>query len=176
MVYGKYGFSLTTVDWRKIEYEQRKQRAKDYYEGKPFELYSTGEETVRQIKAILGLGDFVTNVNLPNVGQVSNNPLGAVVETNAFFSGDSVRPLYAGEVPKALNALIMRIIEEQEEIVDAALDGDYEKAFVLFMNNPNVCLSEEKARELFNRMLENTKEYLPYYDKYLAGINKKIID
>ncbi len=172
MVYAKYGFSLTTVDWRKIEYEQRKEKAKRYYEGTPFELYNTGEETVRQIKAILGLGDFVTNVNLPNYGQVSNNPLGAVVETNAFFSGDSVRPLYAGEVPKALNALIMRIVEEQEEIVDAALGGDYEKAFVLFMNNPNVCLSEEKARELFNRMLENTKQYLPYYDKYLARINK----
>jgi alpha-galactosidase len=66
----------------------------------------------------------------------------------------------------------MRIIEEQEEIVDAALDGDYEKAFVLFMNNPNVCLSEDKARELFNRMLDNTKQYLPYYAKYLAKINK----
>lgn len=171
MVYAKYGFSLTTVDWRKIEYEQRKEKAKRYYDGAPFELYNTGEETVRQIKAILGLGDFVTNVNLPNYGQVSNNPLGAVVETNAFFSGDSVRPLYAGEVPTALNALVMRIIEEQEEIVDAALDGDYEKAFVLFMNNPNVCLSEDKARELFNRMLDNTKQYLPYYDKYLAGRN-----
>lgn len=43
-----------------------------------------------------------------------------------------------------------------------------QKAVVLFMNNPNVCLSEEKARELFNRMLKNTKAYLPYYDKYLA--------
>ena len=172
MVYAKYGFSLTTVNWRKIEYEQRKEKAKRYYEGEPFELYNTGEETVRQIKAILGLGDFVTNVNLPNYGQVSNNPLGAVVETNAFFSGDSVRPLYAGEIPKSLNALMMRIIEEQEEIVDAALEGDYEKAFVLFMNNPNVCLSEEKARELFNRMLENTKKYLPYYDNYLAKNNK----
>lgn len=168
IVYAKYGFSLTSVDWRKIEYQQRKEKAKRYYEGEPFKLYNTGEETVRQIKAILGLGDFVTNVNLPNFGQVSNNPLGAVVETNAFFSGDSVRPVHAGAVPTALNALIMRIIEEQEEVVDAALEGDYEKAFVLFMNNPNVCLTEEKARELFNRMLENTKAYLPYYDAYRA--------
>ncbi len=169
MVYAKYGFSLTSVDWRKIEYQQRKEKAKRYYDGVPFELYNTGEETVRQIKAILGLGDFVTNVNLPNVGQVSNNPLGAVVETNAFFSGNSVRPVLAGAVPTALNALIMRIIEEQETVVDAALEGDYEKAFVAFLNNPNVCLTEEKARELFNRMLENTKAYLPYYDDYLAS-------
>ena len=171
MVENKYGFSLTTVAWRKIELEQRKQKARDYFEGKPFEIRETGEETVRQIKALLGLGDFVTNVNLPNVGQVSNNPLDAVVETNAFFSGDSVKPVQAGEVPTALNALIMRIIEEQETVVDAALTGDYEKAFVAFMNNPNVCLDEDKARELFNTMLTNTKAYLPYYDEYMKTQN-----
>ena len=169
MVNDQYGFSLTTVDWRKIELEQRKQKALDYYNGKPFELRNTGEETVRQIKALLGLGDFVTNVNLPNVGQVENNPLGAIVETNAFFSGDSVKPVHAGKIPTALNALMMRIIEEQETVVDAALDGDYEKAFVAFLNNPNMCLSEKKARELFDKMLDNTKAYLPYYDAYKSG-------
>ena len=61
------------------------------------------------------------------------------------------------------------IIEEQETVVDAALSGDYEKAFVAFLNNPNMCLSEEKARELFDKMLENTKAYLPYYDAYVAS-------
>ena len=169
MVEDKYGFSLTTVAWRKIELEQRKQKARDYYNGKPFELRNTGEETVRQIKALLGLGDFVTNVNIPNVGQVENNPYGAIVETNAFFSGDSVKPVHAGKVPTALNALIMRIIEEQETVVDAALDGDYEKAFVAFLNNPNMCISADKARELFDKMLEKTKAYLPYYDEYLKS-------
>lgn len=169
MVEDKYGFSLTKVSWRKLECEQRKQKAKDYYNGKPFELRDTGEETVRQIKALLGLGDFVTNVNLPNVGQIENNPYGAIVETNAFFSGNSVKPVHAGKVPKELNALMMRIIEEQETVADAALTGDYEKAFVAFLNNPNVCISADKARELFDRMLENTKEYLPYYSNYLAN-------
>ena len=136
--------------------------------GEPFKLFNSGEETLRQIKALCGLGDFVTNVNIPNVGQVENNPLEAVVETNAFFSGDSVRPVHAGKVPDALNALIMRIIEEQETVVDAALEGDYEKAFVAFLNNPNVCLPVDKARELFDKMLYNTRKYLPYYDEYIA--------
>ena len=63
----------------------------------------------------------------------------------------------------------MRIIEEQETVVDAALTGDYEKAFVAFMNNPNVCLKEEDARKLYDEMLENTKKYLPYYDRYLES-------
>ena len=165
----KYGFSLTTVAWRKIEQKQRMEKADNYANGEPFKLFNSGEETVRQIKALCGLGDFVTNINMPNYGQIPNNPIGAVVETNAFFSGDSVRPLYAGNVPEALNALMMRLIEEQETVVDAALDGDYEKAFVAFLNNPNMCLPYEKARELFDKMLENTKEYLPYYDQYLKS-------
>ncbi|MBQ8230118.1 MAG: alpha-glucosidase/alpha-galactosidase [Clostridia bacterium] len=169
MVENKYGFSLTTVAWRKTDLVQKKQKALDYYNGTPFALRHTGEETVRQIKALLGLGDFVTNVNIPNVGQVENNPADVIVETNAFFSGDSVKPVHAGKIPSALNALIMRIIEEQETVVDAALTGDYEKAFVAFLNNPNMCLPEDKARELFDRMLENTKAYLPYYGEYIKN-------
>jgi len=168
----KYGFSLTTVAWRKLEQAQRIERQNKRFAGELFELRDSGEETVRQIKALLGLGDFVTNVNVPNVGQVGNNPLDVVVETNAFFSGDSVRPVYAGEIPTALNALIMRVIEEQETVTDAALNGNYEQAFVAFMNNPNVCLPEEKARELFDKMLFNTKKYLPYYEEYISKRNQ----
>ncbi len=168
----KYGFSLTTVAWRKQEFAERKKRALDYYNGEPFKFKNTGEETVRQIKALLGLGDFVTNVNIPNVGQVENNPKDVIVETNAFFSGNSVKPLQAGKVPDALNALVMRIIEEQETVTDAALSGDYEKAFTAFLNNPNVCIAADKARELFDRMLKNTKAYLPYYDEYIGRRGK----
>ena len=58
----------------------------------------------------------------------------------------------------------MRIIEEQEAVVEAGLTGNYELAFSVFVNNPNVNLSLVEARKLFNEMLENTKAYLPYYN------------
>ena len=45
------------------------------------------------IKAFCGLEDLVTNVNLPNVGQIANLPLGTVVETNAVFADHSVTPI-----------------------------------------------------------------------------------
>lgn len=162
----KYGFTLTPVSYRKNELIERKKQQDERAAGKRVELRSSGEESVRQIKALVGLGDFVTNVNIPNIGQVTNNPLNAVVETNAYFSGDSVRPLFAGSVPVGVNALVMRIIEEQEMVVEAALTGNYELAFTAFRNNPNVPLGPEQARELFDQMLENTKQYLPYYDEY----------
>lgn len=165
----KYGFSLTAVKNRINECKERKEKTQKMYDGAPFELRDTGEETVRQIRALAGLGNFVTNVNIPNVGQVLGNPIDAVVETNAYISGDSVRPVFAGSLPKELNALVVRIIEEQETVTEAALTGDYEKAFVAFLNNPNVCLPVDKARELFDKMLFNTKKYLPFYDDYVKA-------
>ena len=168
-----YGFTLTPVPWRKNNLGDRLKRAQGYASGEvSFEIKPSGEESVLQIKGLLGLGNFVTNVNIPNIGQVPNNPIGAVVETNAAFSSDSVRPVFAGEVPERINALVMRIIEEQEAVVEAGLTGDYELAFSVFVNNPNVNLPIDEARKLFNEMLEKTKEYLPYYDKYV--MNKSI--
>jgi alpha-galactosidase len=169
----KYGFTLTSVAYRKNELQERLEKAEKLASGEEdFKLRKSGEESVRQIKALLGLGDFVTNVNIPNVGQVPNNPKDAVVETNAFFSADSVRPVFAGEVPETVNALVMRIIEEQEAVVEAGLTGNYELAFRVFANNPNVNLPLDTARELFEQMLENTKKYLPYYENYKNGERK----
>lgn len=169
----KYGFTLTSVAYRKNELKERLEKAEKLASGEEdFTLRKSGEESVRQIKALLGLGDFVTNVNIPNVGQVPNNPKDAVVETNAFFSADSVRPVFAGEVPETVNALVMRIIEEQEAVVEAGLTGNYELAFRVFANNPNVNLPLDTARELFEQMLENTKKYLPYYENYKKGVKK----
>ncbi len=170
----EYGYAITPVWHRKKECQERIQGHEDMYNGKPMELYETGEEGVRQIKALLGLGDFVTNVNIPNVGQMlGGTPLRAIVETNAVFSGDSVRPVFAGELPTQANALVQRIIAEQETVVDAVLCGDYEKVFLAFCNDPNVCLTQEKAKQLFIEMLENTKAYLPKYEERMAAFLQK---
>ena len=162
----RFGFGLTSVKWRREDLERRLKKTDELIHGAKFQLMKSGEESVRQIKALLGIGKFVTNVNLPNVGQMDGLPRGAVVETNAYFSGDSVRPVFAGALPKEVNALVSRVCYEQETVVEAALEGNYEKAFVAFLNDANVNLPIDKARELFDAMLENTKEYLPYYDDY----------
>ena len=161
------GFGLTTVAWRKKDLEERIKRQEETAAGKKFELYECGEESVRQIRALLGIEPFVTNVNTPNRGQCPDLPLGAVVETDAFFSSDSVRPLYAGKLPMPVNALVRRIAENQESVVTAALNGDYELAFEAFVNDPNCEITIDNARKLFDEMLFNTKKYLPYYDEYV---------
>ncbi len=163
----KFNFALTTVAWRKQDQQDKIKQTKEIIEGKaPLEIKPTGEEGVSQMVALLGLGSYVTNVNLPNVGQIPNLPLGAVVETNAFFSSDTVTPLMAGSIPEDINHLIIRHVYNQEAVVKATLKGDYEAVYRAFSNDPNVYLSLEKSRELFDKMLENTKAYLPHYEEY----------
>ncbi len=165
-----WGFDLTTIAKRRAIAEAREGITQRLVSGEDkFTLKDTGEESVRQIKALLGLGEFITNVNLPNVGQMENMPLGAVVETNAYFSGNSIRPIHAGALPSDVQALVSRVCYNQETVVEAALTGDYELAFKAFVNDANMNLPLDKARELYDRMLYNTKDYLPAYDAYVKS-------
>ena len=165
-----FGFDLTTIAKRREIAVVREGITQRLASGEDkFTLKDTGEESVRQIKALLGLGEFITNVNIPNVGQMENMPKNAVVETNAYFSGNSIRPIYAGGLPIDVQALVARVCHNQETIVEAALNEDYEMAFKAFVNDANVNLPFDKARELYDRMLYNTKDYLPGYDKYIKN-------
>jgi len=159
-----WGFGLTSVDWRKADLKDRLAKSADYVSGKlPFELKETGEEGVKQMKAILGLGDLVTNVNLPNIGQIPNLPFGAVVETNAHFTSGRVTPVAAGEMPGTIAALTYPTLQNQECVVEAGLTRDLELAFRAFVSDHLVTVDHGTARKLFDTMVENTKAYLTMY-------------
>ena len=154
-------FGLTTVDWRINDLQERLAKTRRLLSGEEqFELKETGEDGVRQIKALAGLGTLVTNVNLPNAGQMADVPLGAVVETNAVFSADSVRPVMAGRLPDPVQGLVIRHVYNQETTVEAAMAGNYDLAFSAFANDPSMSLSLSDSRKLFDEMVENTKAYL----------------
>ena len=163
-VMGKWHFGLTPVSWRKDILKERLARRERLVSGEEtVKLAGTGEEGVRQMRAILGLADLVTNVNLPNVGQIPNLPLGAVVETNATFTADTVLPVQAGPIPLPIYNLVARISAEQEMVIEAAFNRDLELAFRAFANDPLVRLPVAEARALFDEMIENTKAYLGEY-------------
>jgi alpha-galactosidase len=111
--------------------------------------------------ALLGLGEMMTNCNLPNEGQIANLPLRAVVETNAYFSEDSVRPLVAGPLPDGVLNLVEPHVRNQEMIVQAALDRDVERAFQAVFSDPLTDLPIDQAWQMFSEMLQASKEWLP---------------
>ena len=161
----EWKFGLTTVEWRKNNLKKRLQKSEDLRSGKEeLKIDCTGEEGVAQMRALLGLSELVTNVNMPNMGQIPNLPIGAVVETNAVFRSDKVTPVMAGNIPEEIYALVARICASQEALNSAIAERDTHKIFNVFANDPLVTCSMDEAKELFQEMVNNTKEYLTSYD------------
>ncbi len=156
----KWKFNLTSVAWRKLDQTEKLKKSEMLVCGREkLELKPSGEEGTLLMKALLGLGDVITNVNLPNIGQISNLPLGAVVETNALFCRDSVAAVFAGSLPMDVQQLIIRHVTNQEGILEACMKNDRRLAFEVFMNDPQMSLDPEAGKELFLTMLERTKKY-----------------
>lgn len=158
-------FGLTPVDYRKNELKERLEKSRRLCNGEQqVEIKGTGEEGVNQMKALLGLGELVTNVNIPNRGQIPNLPIGAVVESNAVFRADSVTPVVAGDVPVEIHSMVSRISTEQEQISKAVAERDLERIFNAFAADPLVTCAYDNAKELFKEMVYNTRKYLDSYD------------
>ncbi|MBR2615291.1 MAG: alpha-glucosidase/alpha-galactosidase [Clostridia bacterium] len=157
-------FRLTTVRWRKERLAELLAQSRALVSGeKEIVLKKTGEEGVRQMRALLGLRDLVTNVNIPNVGQIPNLPLGAVVETNALFSKDGVKPLETTGLPTPILPLVGRIAMEQEGLNEGLANRDVGAILQQFTLDPLVRCRRADAEELFFKMCDNTKEYLSEY-------------
>ena len=159
----QWKFSLTPVSWRLKDLEDRLRRSDALINGEEeLKLEASGEEGHLLLKAILGLGDLVSNVNIPNRGQIPNLPLGAVVETNALFGRDRIEPVYAGPIPQSILPLVARHIYNQENTLTAALRRDRKLGFTTFMNDPQMAaVTVADGQKLFDEMLENQREYLP---------------
>lgn len=158
-------FGLTTVDWRKEDLKKRLDRSHRLSSGEEsVELKSSGEEGVKLIKALCGLERMVSNVNIPNTNlQITNLPADAIVETNAVFSRDSIRPIIAGELPEKVYQLVLPHVENHERVLKAAIDINKDLVIEAFLNDPLVkgrCKKEDVV-DLVNDMIKNTLTYLP---------------
>ena len=158
-----WGFGLTTVDFRVEQLAERIDQREKLVSGEtPVTLDASGEEGHLLIKALLGLGEIVSNVNIPNQGQIANLPIGAVVETNALFRNNELSPMFAGEMPANLLPLVSRHIYNQENTMHAAMDCDFKLAFTTFMNDPMTGdLTPLDGEELLKSMLYVSRKYLP---------------
>ncbi|MHB8130662.1 MAG: family 4 glycosyl hydrolase, partial [Mobilitalea sp.] len=157
-----WGFKLTPIEYRLDDLNKRIEKSKLYVTGQQsLESKPSGEEGILLIKSLLGLTRTVSNVNMPNVGQIANVAFGAIVETNALFERDHISPIFAGAIPSNVLALVAPHLQNQEDILMAAVTYDRALAFKAFQNDPLMTIEEKDSFSLFNEMLENTKDYLP---------------
>lgn len=161
----KWAFGLTPVSWRKENLKKRLQRSARLLSGEElWKLRDTGEEGTLQMRALLGLDTMVTNINMPNNGQITNLPIGTVVETNAAFRCGSVQPLLSGAVPDSIYPMISRAARENDAVLDAAFRLDLGFAYEKFAElNMIKRLTANEKRDLFDTMCRNTAAYLDMY-------------
>ena len=158
-----WGFTLTPVSYRVRDRQQKRVRAAALAAGQGTPYADRSDEAlVDQIRGLMGLGDFVSNVNLPNRGQMDGLPLGTIVETNALFSSLGVTPLVAGRLPDALLAIVAGHAARQTALLDAVMAGDWGALFDLYRADPLVApLAEADARAMFAEMIRATARHLP---------------
>ncbi len=158
-------FSLTTVEWRKTELVERLEKSEKLVSGEEeVDLEPSGEEGVLLMKALVGIGPKLSNVNIRNSGQISNLPIGAIVETNAYFTKDKIETVDVGDIPEDILKLTVPHIENMDYIYKAAVTYDKDLVVKAFLNDPmfsSKCADEEKTKAIVETMLQNTKKYLP---------------
>jgi alpha-galactosidase len=160
-------FFLTPVE-KRIEIKKNGNKlALDIISGKEQVTRTpSGEEGVLQMKALLGLNEFVTNVNIINQGQISNLPLGHVVETNALFRKDQVRPIFSGAMPEKPLDLTLPHIYIHELLIKSFDTRDLSYAKEALLRDPFTShLTPHDKSMMFDSIISQLSPYLSYYVK-----------
>ena len=147
-------FGLTTVDWRIANQERLIRESIEMAQGRrEVPLAPSGEALVAMLRGILGLGTVITNVNLPNRGQMPGLPEGSIVETNCIFTNGFVDPVVSKPLPAGALALVRRNCDNIDLLSDGIAQRDEDKVFAAFINQP-LCsgLDFGEARRLFETM------------------------
>jgi alpha-galactosidase len=128
------------------------------------ELLDTDSEgALEMIENIAGAGNhYHVAANLPNSGQISNLPFGATVETPVMVDGAGVHPVHVDALPEPIAELCRREITVGQLCVDAAIEGDREKALQCLLLDP-VITDIQAAKKVLDDYLTSYKEYLPQF-------------
>ena len=162
----KWQYHLTTVDYRREDLRKKIAEGNAIAAGEiPVKPQRSTEELIALMKAIMGNGPVVSNANTVNRGQMSQLPLGAVVEVNHVFDNNCVRPILANQLPDPVVNLLHPCVNSLELCYQGIKARDLNTIFNAFMMQP-MCseLSRSDGEKLFGEMVEGTREYLdPYY-------------
>ena len=101
-------------------------------------------------------------VNVLNKDTISNFPEDAVIECAAKITKEGPKPVKVGDAPYSILGTITNIKAFEKMTVQAAVEGNRDLAIAALTMNPLVP-SEALAIEVFDRLLEAHKDYLPQF-------------
>jgi alpha-galactosidase len=128
-------------------------------------LETDSEGALEMIENIaFGGSHYHLAANLPNLGQISNLPLGAIVETPVHVNGAGIHPVHVGALPEPVAELCRRELMVAQLGIDAAVEGNREKALQCLLLDP-VVADMETAALILDDYLNTYKEHLPQFWK-----------
>jgi alpha-galactosidase len=163
----RYKLVRTSIDTRKQYTHDAEVQLDAYLAGDETLPNERSRETAADIISAQVEGrEFIDVMNVPNRGQITSLPEGAVVETLGVVNRAGFTPLSVGELPREVNDLVRRHCENQDMIVEAGLRGDRELALHALYNDP-LCshLSYPKIRQMGEKLLASQGEINPVLDE-----------
>lgn len=103
-------------------------------------------------------------VIIPNNGLIKGLPDDAMVEVPALLGRDKVYPIQVGEISHFYLGMLQQQLMSEKCLVDAALEGSYDKALQAFTLNKTIP-SAKVAKQILDEMIEANKGYWPALKK-----------
>ncbi|WP_440867167.1 hypothetical protein [Symbiopectobacterium purcellii] len=99
-------------------------------------------------------------VIVENKGAIANLPYDAMVEVPAYITANGPEPVRMGNVPTFHHALLEQQLASEQLLVEATLEGSYEKALQAFTLNRTVPTMQH-AKAILDEMIAANQEYWP---------------
>ena len=103
-------------------------------------------------------------VIVENKGAIANLPYDAMVEVPAYITANGPEPVRMGAVPLFHQTLLMQQLASEQLLVEATIEGSYEKALQAFTLNRTVP-SMQHAKAILDEMIAANAAYWPELKK-----------
>ena len=162
----EYGVLKTTVDSRRLDKVLQQRYIDDIAEGRiNVDFSRSGEGIAEIIQSYLDKTEMITICNRPNSGQITNLPMGAIVETLVKKEKDgSITPLPAGDLPRPIHHLCYLHTGIIEAVVEAALKGDRRLLIEAVSLDPSTgTMDFSRIPDLVDDLLKANRKWLPNF-------------
>ncbi len=140
---------------------------------KPTQLEKRGgayysDAACRLITSIYNDTQDIQPVDFRNGDAIKDIDPDSTVEVSCIITKNGPVPLKVGELPLAVKGLVQEIKTFERLTIEAAVEGNYEKAVLALAVNPLVA-SDSLAKILVDELLEAHKDYLPQFKAYFEN-------
>ncbi len=161
-----YHLELSSVEQRLERMRRAEAQVDAMVAGEISDAYRrpSGEAAAGVIDAMVTGKPLVEVGNVPNVGQVSNLPLGSVLETPVLVTPEGFQPLAMGSLPEPARSWVERAARVEDLTTEAALAGNLDQALTALVLDP-LCshLDWPQVEEMGLRLLRAHARYLPQF-------------